>query len=329
MNNNFDNLTFINKFNSENDFLEFRQGGIGGSDVAAIMNESPFKTAEDVWNSKKNDDNNYIKPLSKRQKDRMEQGKFFEPHIIKHFSDKNNLKPTKVSFAFFDKNFIHRRGNVDAIAAEGKNGNIVGIEAKTVLSKHKDSWMIHGIPKYYKWQCWYYGTLLGIEKWYVPVFFIYENSDSFKQDSNIEVSPDVFEFNIEEFGEKDILLKKIDTFWENIKNDIMIPSDRYLYEADKELTQSALKYRELSEKEKEIKLEKERVKSFILDEAKKILKEKNKKILDITNDLESLIKVTKVSKKSFDKIRFLKENPELVNKYNACQKTTEYFMLKT
>jgi hypothetical protein len=109
MNNNFDNLTFINKFNSENDFLEFRQGGIGGSDVAAIMNESPFKTAEDVWNSKKNDDNNYIKPLSKRQKDRMEQGKFFEPHIIKHFSDKNNLKPTKVSFAFFDKNFIHRR----------------------------------------------------------------------------------------------------------------------------------------------------------------------------------------------------------------------------
>jgi predicted phage-related endonuclease len=34
------------------DWLEWRRGGIGGSDVAAILGVSPWRTEFDVWASK-------------------------------------------------------------------------------------------------------------------------------------------------------------------------------------------------------------------------------------------------------------------------------------
>lgn len=79
-----------------------RQTFIGGSDVAAILGLSRYKTPYEVWDEKKNGNN----PFSGNQF--TEWGTKLEPVIIKHFEQVNNVTvlDNNVKFISADHNFL-------------------------------------------------------------------------------------------------------------------------------------------------------------------------------------------------------------------------------
>ena len=71
-----------------NEWLEWRKQGIGGSDVAAILGISPFRTARDLYYDKlgiavENDESNWVG---------MEMGNLLEPLVARIFEKKTGLK---------------------------------------------------------------------------------------------------------------------------------------------------------------------------------------------------------------------------------------------
>ena len=70
------------------EWLKWRKQGIGGSDVAAILGISPFRTARDLYYDKlgiavENDESNWVG---------MEMGNLLEPLVARIFEKKTGLK---------------------------------------------------------------------------------------------------------------------------------------------------------------------------------------------------------------------------------------------
>lgn len=73
---------------SREEWLEYRRLGIGGSDAAAVLSISPFRTARDLYYDKLNiatadDDENWVAK---------EMGNLLEPLVAKIFAKKTGLK---------------------------------------------------------------------------------------------------------------------------------------------------------------------------------------------------------------------------------------------
>lgn len=74
---------------SEEDWLDYRRRGIGGSDVSAIFGTSPFRTARDLYYDKLNiasvedDEGNWVA---------MEMGHLLEPLVAKIFERKTGYR---------------------------------------------------------------------------------------------------------------------------------------------------------------------------------------------------------------------------------------------
>ena len=75
---------------SYQDWIDSRRKGIGGSDVAPILNVSPYKTPVDIYLDKTQKSNS--KPFISRA---MAAGTHLEPVIVKLFEYKTGLKTRK------------------------------------------------------------------------------------------------------------------------------------------------------------------------------------------------------------------------------------------
>jgi len=145
-------------------FLLDRQKGIGGSDVAAIMGLSPWKTPLDVYLEKtmpvpENDD---FEPIT--DKPQLARGKRCEKYILEEYADRTGqtLMPGRL-VRHPQHPFL--QGHVDAFV-EGEN---VLVEAKSVGGS-PNSWKDE-IPPYYKTQIAHYAMVTNCERVDVPVLF--------------------------------------------------------------------------------------------------------------------------------------------------------------
>lgn len=159
---------------SREQWLEYRRLGIGGSDVAAIMGISPFRTARDVYYDKlgiaavEEYEGNWVA---------MEMGNLLEDLVAEIFRRKTGFEVYQVKKMF--QHPVHRfmLADVDSFVTM-PDGTKAILEIKTTNYNAKDRWWRDGketVPSYYESQGRHYMAVTDIDR----VFFccLYGNTE--------------------------------------------------------------------------------------------------------------------------------------------------------
>ena len=140
------------------EWLEERKKGIGGSDVAAVLGISPWKTSLQLYEEKTSD---YRNEPSLEDSVPMKAGNVFEGIVIKIAERLTGAKiiPAKEMVCLEDKPYI--RANPDAFLIS-PDGTMSLVEIKTLSNRIKDEkWGDDTIPPYYESQLRYYQGVYG------------------------------------------------------------------------------------------------------------------------------------------------------------------------
>lgn len=157
--------------NARQDWLARRQQGIGGSDVAAILGLSPWKTPLDVYSSK-------VEPVAEQAQEMSEPaywGTVLEDVVAREYGTRTGRKVQRVSALLHAPGREWMIANIDrAIVAEGtvaraKGGQLAGaaglLECKTASAFLASTWGREGdeeaIPVHYAAQAAWYMAVTG------------------------------------------------------------------------------------------------------------------------------------------------------------------------
>jgi putative phage-type endonuclease len=145
-----------------NEQREFRKSGIGGSDIAAIMGLSPYKTAYDVWQSK-------VGNVADEAGEAAYWGNVLEPIVAAEFAKRTGKVVTHCNLTLRHPEHEFMIGSGDYLV-EGENA---GVECKTSSIYLKDRWGEQDgtdeVPAYYLVQGQWYCAIFGWERVYFPV----------------------------------------------------------------------------------------------------------------------------------------------------------------
>ena len=148
---------------TEQEWLAYRRQGIGGSDVAAILGISPFRTARDLYDDKLNiasavdDTGNWVA---------LEMGHLLEPLVAKIFAKKTGLEVFQIKKMFQHPQYPFMLADVDYFVRL-PNGKIALLEIKTTNYNAKDHWWKDGeecVPIYYETQGRHYMAVMDIDE---------------------------------------------------------------------------------------------------------------------------------------------------------------------
>lgn len=156
------------------DWLNYRRRGIGGSDVAAILGVSPFRTARDIYYDKlgiaavETDDSNWVQ---------LEVGHLLEDLVAKIFQKKTGYRVFQIKKMFYHPTYQFMLADVDYFV-ELPDGTIALLEIKTTNYNAKENWWLNGaeiVPVYYELQGRHYMAVTDIDR----VFFccLYGNTE--------------------------------------------------------------------------------------------------------------------------------------------------------
>jgi len=199
----------------EKTWKEWRKKGIGGSDVAAIFNVSPFKTKRDLYYDKTNtanaissDEDNWVAK---------EVGHELEDLVAKIFAKKTGYKVWKEKKMFYHPLYECMLADIDFMfeTPEGVRGIL---ECKTGHYLAKEKWLNGKVPIYYEYQVRHYLSVLNVNVAYIACLFG-NNEDDFIY-SKIE----------RDLGIEQILITEECSFW-NDSVLAMIPP-QYVESAD-------------------------------------------------------------------------------------------------
>ena len=325
------------------EFLRSRKTGIGGSDVAAILGLSKYKTALDIYNDK---------IATENPEDNQSQAAYFgsilEDVVAKEFSKRTGMKIQKVNqsiragelgwmIANIDRGVVNTdiSGTIRVIEDEQKIAELGGrrittdaiLECKTANQFMADHWgpsqedeinagnvvTEHKIPIYYETQVQWYLGVTGARVAYVAVllggsdFRIYQ---VIRDNAVIEA----LQSRCHDFWFEHVL-KNVPPEVANIEDVLkMFPNDNGdMQEATNEQATDIGELRTLSERMKELKAQEEVVKARL--------------ITSIGESTGLLIAGEKActykhqSRNTFDSTRFKKEQPDQYNKYIKTSET--------
>ena len=148
---------------NEQEWLAYRRQGIGGSDVAAILGISPFRTARDLYDDKLNiasavdDTGNWVA---------LEMGHLLEPLVAQIFAKKTGLEVFQIKKMFQHPQHPFMLADVDYFVRL-PNGKIAILEIKTTNYNAKDHWWKDGeecVPVYYETQGRHYMAVMDIDE---------------------------------------------------------------------------------------------------------------------------------------------------------------------
>lgn len=156
------------------EWLAWRRKGIGGSDVAAIMGISPFRTARDIYYDKLNitpgeeNDSNWVAK---------EMGHLLEDLVAEIFHKKTGYEVYQVKKMFYHPQYPFMLADVDYFV-KMPDGTTAILEIKTTNYNAKDNWWLDGkkiVPVYYEVQGRHYMAVTNIDR----VFFccLYGNTE--------------------------------------------------------------------------------------------------------------------------------------------------------
>ncbi|ARN31396.1 TPA: YqaJ viral recombinase family protein [Acinetobacter baumannii] len=152
-------------------FLENRKKGIGGSDVAAILGFSPYKSPYQLWLDKTG------RSEQSEQNESAHFGNLLEDVVAKEFSRRSGMKVQRVKQQLFLKDHPWALGNIDrAVINPEISGNVRFkdgalttdqlLECKTAseyMSKLFGEQDTDQIPDYYLTQCLWYLMITGCQ----------------------------------------------------------------------------------------------------------------------------------------------------------------------
>ena len=145
------------------EWLNYRRRGIGGSDVAAILGVSPFRTSRDIYYDKlgvvalEPDESNWVQ---------LEVGHLLEDLVAKIFQKKTGYRVFQIKKMFHHPEYPFMLADVDYFV-ELPDGKIAILECKTTNYNAKDHWWLDDreiVPVYYELQGRHYMAVTDIDR---------------------------------------------------------------------------------------------------------------------------------------------------------------------
>ena len=288
-------------YDNEDDWHELRAKRIGGSDIGAIIGVNPYKSIVDVYVDKTEGSNFKGNELT-------HWGHMLEGTILKEFSNKHKeLIVYEVPYSVVNDFLI---ANLDGALKDKETGDYGVLEIKTTSLWNKKDWEGDVVPQYYYAQVQHYLMLTGYKFAYIAVLI---GGNKYK------------DFKIER-SEKDIELirnKATEFYNENILK--LIPpmpdgSDAYMQHLKKKAMEiennkiiELVGFEEKVEMLKNVTREKKE-----LEKTENLLKEEIMLEMIREKTLKAVVGKSKfniLSKKSLDKKKLGKEQPQLLKEY--------------
>ena len=145
------------------EWLQWRRQGLGGSDVAAVLGLSKWRTAFDVWASK-------TQEVTADDKPHLARGRYLEDGVCQWYADETGAKIRSIEPAVGPEPWMV--GSVDRLADLPGMDRPVVLEAKT--SRSDEDWGESGtdqVPVYYQVQGLWYCAVTGLDRVDFAVLF--------------------------------------------------------------------------------------------------------------------------------------------------------------
>ena len=177
------------------DHQDLNPQGIGGSDIAALLGLSPFKTPLELWAQKVGHPTR-----ATAEGIHLRFGQFVEPFVAKEYERRTGLHTFEHATALHhpEHNFMY--GHIDRFVMDSENtpavleGSVVAsslLECKTTSAFNKDEWGEEGsdqVPSAYLLQCAWYMAITGCA--HADIAVLIGNQDfriyRIKQDKKLE-----------------------------------------------------------------------------------------------------------------------------------------------
>lgn len=280
---------------TEEDWLNWRRKGIGGSDAAAVMGFSPFCTKRDLYYDKCG-----IRPVLDEEESNWvakEVGHRLEDLVAEIFSKKTGLKVYPIRRMFQHPLYPFMVADVDYFI-EFPDGSTGILECKTTNYNCQSKWANDSVPVNYEYQGRHYMSVMNLEKVYFAC--LYGNNENEFIIRYMERDLDI---------EEDLIAEEED-FWQQYVQKRIEPP--YTEKADLVLESIRKHYGPADKEEKAVKLSRKHLaaikkyldykgkKSAAEKEAKRLEEEMKQSYLEIVEELgASCSGVLKVGKEEY------------------------------
>lgn len=299
---------------SNEEWLEIRTRGLGGSDIGSMLGFNPFKSSYQLWLEK----TGQIEPEDISDKVVIQIGNELEDLVARMFTQETGLRVQKDNHTHFHKDYPFLLANIDR--------KIIGqkalLECKTTGAHNRKQWIDDEVPASYLLQVQHYLNVLEYDKAYIAVI-IGNNEFVWKEIERDQELIDIYTEKAKEFWEVNVQKNQppeIDG--SNSTRDSI--NQLYADEYDKEVPMNKLMIntvKELTELNQQIKQ---------LQEAKS---EKENQLKEFAGTNNASVLTSEIyqatwkqqSRTSLDTKRLRKEKPELFDEYS---KTSSYKVLR-
>ena len=180
-------------------WLEMRNKGIGGSEVASIVGLNPWKSAYELWLEK----TGRIEVADLSNNESVEWGIKLEELVAEKFCEVTGKKVRRQGM-IQDEDVPYFFANIDRALIGDETA---GLECKTTNAYSKNEWKDDQVPAHYICQCQWYMGITGATHWWIAVL----------------IGGNHFVYKKIERNEEDIkaLRDAAKDFWYKVQNDIM------------------------------------------------------------------------------------------------------------
>lgn len=141
------------------EWLKYRTGGIGGSDVSIIAGINPFKSVHQLWLEK----TGQVEP-EQTESEYAHFGTLLEPIVRKEFTERTGIKVRQKHMLLQSSEYPFMYADLDGVINE--NGELAIFEAKTASQYKMDTWE-EEVPAGYILQVQHYMAVTGAKKTYI------------------------------------------------------------------------------------------------------------------------------------------------------------------
>lgn len=140
-------------------WLEYRKTGLGGSDAAAVVGLSPYRSKIELWADKTG------RMPETEDNEAMRTGRDLEQYVAERFCEAAGKKVRRRNYIFQHDEYDFITANVDREII----GENAGLECKTTSAFAKADFDSGEIPLYYYCQCCHYMNVMGYDRMYLAV----------------------------------------------------------------------------------------------------------------------------------------------------------------
>ena len=288
-------------YENEDDWHELRAKRIGGSDIGAILGVNPYKSIVDVYIDK-------TEGSTFKGNNATHWGHMLEGTVIKEFASKHSeLIVYEAPYSIVDNFFI---ANLDGVLKDKETGDYGVLEIKTTSIWNKKEWEEDTIPQSYYAQVQHYLMLTGYKFTYIAVLIGGQQYKEFKVERS-EEDIELIRNKASEFYNQNIL-KLIppmpdgsDAYMQHLKKKALEIENNEIIEL--------VGFEDKVEMLKNVTREKKE-----LEKTEKLLKEEVMLEMIRKNTLKAVVGKSKfniLTKKSLDKKKLAKEQPQLLKEY--------------